>query len=120
MTGFQITSGKGFHLTFPNGVTLSTQIGGGNYCSNRDYPITPMPYTDKNYLKNIMELPPSSNCEIMVWIGEGDDQKTLTRKITKRTCKMACGDDDVIGYVGFEDWLKIVNWCKNYKSTGGK
>lgn len=36
MTGFTICSGKGFHVTFENGWTVSVQFGGGNYCANRD------------------------------------------------------------------------------------
>jgi len=30
----RITSGKGFHLKFPNGYTASVQFGPGNYCDN--------------------------------------------------------------------------------------
>lgn len=32
--GFYITGGKGFHITFPNGWTISVQFGPGNYCEN--------------------------------------------------------------------------------------
>lgn len=32
---FKITGGKGFQITFPNGVTASVQFGRGNYCENR-------------------------------------------------------------------------------------
>ena len=34
--GFRITGGKGFHLTFANGYTVSVQFGPGNYCDNYD------------------------------------------------------------------------------------
>lgn len=34
--GFFITSGKGFHITFENGYTVSVQFGPGNYCDNHD------------------------------------------------------------------------------------
>lgn len=34
--GFRITMGRGFHVTFANGHTVSVQFGGGNYCENRD------------------------------------------------------------------------------------
>ena len=33
---FRITQGKGFHITFENGWTVSVQFGGGNYCDNYD------------------------------------------------------------------------------------
>ncbi len=35
MSGFGITLGRGFHVTFENGWTISVQFGAGNYCSNR-------------------------------------------------------------------------------------
>ena len=31
---FKITSGKGFHVTFANGWTVSVQFGHGNYCDH--------------------------------------------------------------------------------------
>lgn len=34
--GFDITEGKGFHIRFENGWTISVQIGAGNYCTNRN------------------------------------------------------------------------------------
>ena len=126
MTGFAITQGKGFHLTFPNGITLSTQIGGGNYGENYDYPIAPFPYTVEGHLKNIMELPSSATCEIMIW-----DTKTIvdmptfdgkTRKgkkrITEELPEKIFGHkitDSVAGYVSFEQWLEVVDFCRNYK-----
>jgi hypothetical protein len=33
-SNLHITSGKGFHLSFDNGYTLSIQIGPSNYCDN--------------------------------------------------------------------------------------
>lgn len=32
---FKITEGRGFHITFANGYTISVQFGIGNYCTNR-------------------------------------------------------------------------------------
>ena len=32
---FNITGGRGFHMTFANGYTVSVQFGHGNYCENR-------------------------------------------------------------------------------------
>lgn len=31
---FKITGGKGFHITFENGYTISVQFGPGNYCDH--------------------------------------------------------------------------------------
>jgi hypothetical protein len=33
---FNITGGKGFHITFDNGWTVSVQFGPANYCDNYD------------------------------------------------------------------------------------
>ena len=56
MTSIKITGGKGFHLTFDCGVTLSVQIGVGNYCDN---------YSSLNTHK---DLGSSTNAEIALWI----------------------------------------------------
>lgn len=34
---FKITERKGFHITFPNGWTVSVQFGPGSYCENKSY-----------------------------------------------------------------------------------
>ena len=36
MQGFSITQGKGFHITFKNGYTVSVQFGPDNYCDNNN------------------------------------------------------------------------------------
>lgn len=36
---FKITDGKGFHVTFANGWTVSVQFGPGNYADNYSAPI---------------------------------------------------------------------------------
>jgi hypothetical protein len=33
---FRIEDGKGFHITFENGYTVSVQFGPGNYCDHRN------------------------------------------------------------------------------------
>lgn len=38
MSGFRITGGKGFQVTFDNGWTVSVQFGPYNYCDNRELP----------------------------------------------------------------------------------
>lgn len=40
--GFSITGGKGFHVSFENGWTVSVQFGGGNYCEHYDDDIVPV------------------------------------------------------------------------------
>lgn len=38
---FRITNGKGFHITFENGNTVSVQWGNSNYCQNRHPSLDP-------------------------------------------------------------------------------
>lgn len=56
---FRITDKKGFHLTFPNGNTISIQFGQGNYCDNRD---TPLGSDDCQ----------SDTAEVALWDAEGN------------------------------------------------
>lgn len=63
--GFAITGGKGFHITFENGWTVSVQFGGGNYSDNYDEPIG-VSRGDLAY-----ELPRSGTAEIAAWGPDG-------------------------------------------------
>ena len=93
---FRITEGKGFHIKFKNGVTLSTQFGFGNYCDNR------------HIRDNIHNGETGSNLvEVAVW---DKDKKWLTRKMIKAVFNEEAYDD-VMGYVNVTDWAKIVQWC---------
>ena len=56
---FKITSGKGFHMTFENGYTISVQFGSGNYCDNR-------------HLAWDAPIEPSKTAEIAIWPEGGD------------------------------------------------
>jgi hypothetical protein len=94
---FAITEAKGFHITFPNGLTLSTQFGGGNYCDNHDIEIGVK-----------MQNLESQNVEIAIWDKEGT---WLTRQAYEEKCNKEI-DDDVEGYVEIEEWLEIVDWCR--------
>lgn len=66
MQGFKITSGKGFHITFENGWTVSIQFGYGNYGDN---------YRNSGmYRKDHPEYGDcqSSCAEVAVWPATGD------------------------------------------------
>lgn len=60
MAILKIIDGKGIHLAFDNGVTLSVQIGGGNYCDNYDMPLR---------LEDQPRQMASTTAEIAFWIG---------------------------------------------------
>ncbi len=86
------TDARGFHITFPNGVRLSTQFAAGNYCEN--YNSREWEATDNS----------SNDCEIAII---GADGVWLTDII------LQCGDD-IKGYIPIEEWLSVVDKCKNY------
>jgi hypothetical protein len=85
MGSLLITQGKGFHLAFENGVVLSVQIGGGNYCDNYDELVG----------RNPSHLPASTTAEFAVWqSGRG-------------MLEMPDGNT-VAGYVPIEKVVKVI------------
>lgn len=97
---FSICDNKGFHITFENGLTLSTQFGGGNYCANYDIEI-------ERYTRGLSCV----NAEIAVLGDKRGDW--YTREIMAAIGEPA--DDGVVGHVDIAKWLKIVEACKNYQ-----
>lgn len=91
MAQLRITEGKGLGLTFDNGITISIQIGGGNYGDNYDFPIGGI--TRDN------PLPPSSRAEIAVWDSDG---KWLDFE-----------HDQVKGYVPVEDVFRFAAFLQS-------
>lgn len=63
MAQMKITDGKGVHFTFDNGLTLSIQIGRGNYSDNYDHQYD---ITAKS------PLPPSRTAELGLWGADGE------------------------------------------------
>ena len=97
---FAITSGRGFHVRFDNGYTLSTQFGGGNYCNNYNDEIG-RPEKDTK----------SPNAEIAIIDNEGEwatEQAHL--EITGEKL-----DDAVKGWVGVSEWKKYLDWTGEQK-----
>ena len=105
---FTITNSSGFHLTFENGITLSTQFGGGSYCSNHDMNIISSEHQVKDFK--------SKDAEIAIWDADGE---WLTRQAYKELFGEDIGDD-VKGYVELEEWLKVLDWCRAYKPKQAK
>ena len=69
MHGFRLTDGKGFHITFKNGWTISVQFGPGNYCDNYNMDIMSF-RSSKDYGR--VE---SFTAEIAFWGPDGEMQK---------------------------------------------
>ncbi len=87
---FKITSNKGFHITFENGLTVSTQFSQYNYCDN-------------SRLENVK--PECINAEVAIWNKEG-------KWVTKEFYNI---DDDVIGYLTSNEVIEIMYKAKNYR-----
>ena len=88
---FKITGNKGFHITFKNGITVSVQFGGANYCAN-DVSISDTP-------ENIQ----SPDAEVALWNKTGS---WITKDFKDE-------GDDVLGYQTAEDVLVALNWAAN-------
>lgn len=108
---FSIHSGKGFHITFQNGVRLSSQIGYGNYCDNyNNIELLHLSTNPKAFSKV-----KSSTCEIAIF---DKNDNWITKEYLKTTNEY---DPEyeytyaVKGYVEQEEWFRIFEWCKNYK-----
>lgn len=95
MASMRITGGKGVKFTFDNGITISIQIGPGNYGDNYDEPFSLDRSPD-------YRLPPSSKAEIACWVNGGG---------------MASFDYDTVkGYVPVEDVLRFVEHLRSLPS----
>lgn len=109
--GFRIVSGKGFHMTFNNGVTVSVQFGWGNYCDNHDNEqLSPLNMLDS---KENDKYPSSRNAEIaLFWSYRGG--AWLTREFYSEVMSEDI-EDDVVGHVSPDIVLKALNWAAKQK-----
>ena len=71
---FKITQGKGFHMTFANGWTVSVQWGAGNYCPNYNARPSEGLYTESAYeaMQRKLGAEGSPVAEAGWWKGSGD------------------------------------------------
>ena len=101
----RICDNKGFQLDLPNGVTVSVQIGPGNYCdsdcSNADFDAPKNVIgTDETWGSNTAECAAYVTGSNLAWIsvpgytGGGRDR---------------CGGDDVCGYLNVSQVLEFIN-----------
>jgi hypothetical protein len=88
MAGFKITGGKGIHIRFDGGYTVSIQFGPGNYCQNYN-----LSWLDKDAFSG------SPDAECAVW---GPDGKMI---------QMPDWDDNVKGYMSPSQVLDLLNWA---------
>lgn len=94
MSSMKITDGKGVHFSFDNGITISIQIGRGNYCDNYNFPHYEV--TRDN------PLPESEKAEIAVWCSSGS--------------MVDISGDIVRGYVPIDDVLRFADFLRSLPS----
>lgn len=92
MAQMRITDGKGVQFEFDNGVTISVQIGYGNYGDNYNWKGGFNPSRDN-------PLPPSSQAEIAVWGRDGE--------------WFDLNNDQVAGYVPVQDVLAFMEYLRS-------
>ena len=98
MGKFKSTDRKGSHITFENGLTVSVQWGGGNYCENHDN-------MDFSRTKD-ME---SKNAEVAVWSNE-----CWLNANNFLSDEDADWCDDVVGRLTPEQVVDLLVRVKNY------
>ena len=115
MGNFKIIEQKGFHLTFDNGITLSTQFGPSNYCEHHPDLATNHGTLSLDAPKNEDVNWESKDAEIAIW---DSDRTWITNEMLKDLYPSEASESHetrVKGRVGMEDWLKILDWCRKYE-----
>lgn len=96
---FKITGGKGFHMTFPNDVTVSVQFGPCSYCEHYDDDMM------KWVLSKGKGTIESKDAEVAIFMKDGT---WLSHEYDKNS-------NEVIGYQSIEEVWEILKWAKNYE-----
>ena len=84
---FKITDGKGFHVTFENGYTVSVQWGGNNYCDNRHCDLS----------NEFLGKEGCANADVAAWPENGE------RNYVKLT-----GDDNCESNIGWQSPAEVL------------
>lgn len=101
MSGFRITQGQGFHITFENGYTVSVQFGEGNYCSNRRL------FSAESLLKTMYLHEVNTKC---------DDAEVAVINPDNELMHLPQFEGDVVGgHYSPEKVLELLNWAKEQK-----
>ena len=101
---------NGFTITFDNGLLLSTRFGPMNYCEN-------FAKRDIIAMGNAADDPLfSDDGEVAVWVADDEtdmDHGWVTEWQTEVFAE-GCPAQDVRGYVKIDDWLRLLDWCRNW------
>lgn len=98
---FKVTDGKGFHIEFENGITVSVQFGAGNYCQN---------YNSRETVLQTGGNMTSMDAEVAIWDKEGN---WLAREYVKEVLEEK-PMDTVLPRQTVSDVMKILAWAENF------
>ena len=107
---FCTTGNKGFKITLPNGVTVSTQFGYCNYSDNC-YGHEDCKEDDHFKFEREANKVSSDTAEIAIF---AKDCEWITEKYMEQS-KRHEHADQVIGYVDVNEWLEIIDWARSYE-----
>ena len=105
-----ITEGKGFQITFDNGILVSVQFGCGNYCENYYKHLEPDWFYGKERQERMWS---SKDAEIAVWDTKKND-KWITDDIFKLAGLGGIGCDDVAANVNTEQLVKVLRTASRW------
>ena len=101
MSRFSNSEGRGFHLTFDNGWTISVQFSGGHYCDNKEKHWS---WARERAMDNMPVH--SSNAEIAVWSNRISDSGLIWLE-----------NDTVRGYTTADEVAQVIHKVSTAKST---
>jgi len=100
--GFAICRGRGFHITFKNGVTVSVQFGPGNYCEHYNGDWREL---EKEKSRRRWEC---FDAEVAIW-----DNREEDNWITQEYFQDDSGECH--GYLIPDELPALLMWAANYK-----
>lgn len=105
---FRITDGRGFHVEFANGWTVSVQFGRHNYCDNRPSYLAGLPWADRHHGEDLLDAMRRVEREA----GEAGCPNAEIAVIDPAgsLIEMRGWDDTVKGYVTPDELLRVMNW----------
>ena len=102
----KIIGGKGIHIAFRNGLTISIQFGNMNYCQNSNDPII-----DPKTTELIKQKGECDDCEVAVLDFEGN---FVTGRVLEKFCEEIT--DKVIPNVTTEELAEMMMTTKNHRT----
>ena len=107
---------NGFTITFNNGLLLSTRFGSMNYCENKSGVMGNLAKPDDDPTKLAGLL--SDDVEVAVWKTDGkpDESHDWVTEWQTEVFAEAGYVEDVRGYVRIDDWLRLLDWWRNWVS----